>query len=233
MGGRFGKYGDNKRLKALQRGRREKSRLESIAGRTPRGQTGLPHRARDSGRPPVAAAKTYKSAVVVIPPHEIWGPIQGLRRSFDGHYRRWMPHITLVYPFRPVSEFESLTLLLAEACREMAPFEIHLANFGVFDRGRRNAVLYLIPEPVRPLKALQAAIQSVVPDCDDVARFPGGYTPHLSVGQVRGNKAQTSRAAWQTAWRPLVFTVDRACLIWRRNPPEDVFRVGPVLPLGG
>lgn len=233
MGGRFGKYGDNKRLKALQRGRREKSRLESIAGKTLYGQTGLPHRARDSSRTSVTSAKTYKSAVVVIPPHGIWDPIQGLRRSFDRHYRRWMPHITLVYPFRPVSEFESLIPQLTAACRKMAPFEIQLAHFGLFDRGRRNAILYLIPEPVRPLEALQAAIQSVVPDCDDVTRFPGGYTPHLSVGQVRGNKAQASRAAWQAAWRPLVFTVARACLIWRHNPPDDVFRVGPVLPLGG
>jgi RNA 2',3'-cyclic 3'-phosphodiesterase len=91
----------------------------------------------------------------------------------------------------------------------------------------------LIPEPTRPLKALHAAIQSVVPDCDDVGRFTGGYTPHLSVGQVRAGKAHISQAAWQATWRPLVFTVTHACLVWRNNPPDDVFRVGPVLPLGG
>lgn len=233
MGGRFGKYGDNKRLKALQRSRKEISRLERVAPRTPRSQSGLPHRTRAPGQIPAPAPKTYKSALVIIPPEETWGPIQELRRTHDRHFRRWMPHITLIYPFRPVSEFESLTPLLAEVCGKTAPFEIHLANFGHFDHGGQNAVLYLIPEPVQPLRLLQAAIQSKVPDCNDVSRFPGGYAPHLSVGQVRGNKARASSHAWQTAWRPIIFTVTHTSLIWRNNPPDDVFRVGPVLPLGG
>jgi 2'-5' RNA ligase len=234
MGGRFGKYGDHKRLKALQRGRREKSRLERAAVQTSSSRTDLPRRGGEAGPAPVPAAKTCKTALVIIPPEAIWAPIQELRRSHDRRYRRWMPHITLVFPFRPVPEFESLTPLLAEACRAAAPFEIHMAKFGRFDHGRQNTTLYLTPEPGQPLKTLQATLQSVVPDCDDVGRFPGGYTPHLSVGQVRGgNKAPASAAAWQAAWRPLSFTVSRVCLIWRNNPPDDVFRVGPVLPLGG
>ena len=81
--------------------------------------------------------------------------------------------------------------------------------------------------------SFQAAIQSIVPECDDVGRFPGCYTPHLSVGQVRGKKAHASCAALLAAWRPLSFTVTHACLIWRNNPPDDVFRIGPMLPLGG
>jgi 2'-5' RNA ligase len=218
---------------ALQRVRREKSRLERAAVRKSRGRIGPPRRGSESGFTPVTVAKTYKSAVVIIPPDAIWAPIQELRRSHDRHYRRWMPHITLVYPFRPAPDFESLSPLLAGVCRATAPFEIRLAKFGRFDRGRQNTTVYLIPEPDQPLKTLQATLQSVVPDCDDVGRFPGGYTPHLSVGQVRGNKAPASSAAWQAAWRPLSFTVTRVCLIWRNNPPDDVFRVGPVLPLGG
>jgi RNA 2',3'-cyclic 3'-phosphodiesterase len=233
MGGRFGKYGDNKRMKALQRGRLEKSRLARVAARSLGSGPGLPHQVPDPAQRSGSAAKTSKSAVVIIPPDEVWGAIQELRQLHDRHYRRWMPHITLVYPFRPVSEFEKLTPLLTAACRSAAPFEIHLAHFGLFERRRRNATLYLIPEPGHPLEVLQAAIQSIVPDCDDVRRFTGGYTPHLSIGQVRGGQAQTSRTALQAAWRPLVFTATHVSLIWRNNPPDDVFRAGPVLPLGG
>jgi RNA 2',3'-cyclic 3'-phosphodiesterase len=232
MGGRFGKYGDNKRLKALQRGRREKSRLQRVALRTRHNRTGLAHQVRDRAPAPVSAGKTYKSAMVVIPPEENWSPIQALRRSYDRHYRRWMPHITLAYPFRPVSEFETRTPLLVGACRAVAPFEIRLARLGLFEH-RRRTTLYLIPEPARPLRTLQAAIQAAVPDCDDVGRFAGGYTPHLSVGQVHASQAAELRIAWQAAWRPLTFTVTHACLIWRNNPPDDVFRIGQVLPLGG
>ena len=108
-----------------------------------------------------------------------------------------------------------------------------MARFGLFAHSRRKATLYLVPEPAYALKKLQAAIQAVVPECNDVGRFPGGYTPHLSVGQVRGSQAHASRAAWQAAWRPLTFTVTHACLIWRKNSPDDVFRTGPILPLEG
>ena len=39
--------------------------------------------------------KTHQSAVVLIPPREVWAPIQAIRREHDRHLRRWMPHVTL------------------------------------------------------------------------------------------------------------------------------------------
>ena len=43
--------------------------------------------------------KTHTTAVVLIPPEEVWEPIQALRRAHDRNFDRWMPHITLLYPF--------------------------------------------------------------------------------------------------------------------------------------
>jgi hypothetical protein len=37
----------------------------------------------------------------------------------------------------------------------------------------------------------------------------------------------------QATWQPLAFTLSHVCLIWRNDPPDDVFRIGPVLSLGG
>ena len=79
MGGRFGKYGDLKRRKALGRGRREKSKLERdnlIAQRSRSGLLPLKRRSSLS-----YAARSYKTAVVAIPPDQIWEPIQGLRKQ--------------------------------------------------------------------------------------------------------------------------------------------------------
>ncbi|MBI5480461.1 MAG: 2'-5' RNA ligase family protein [Deltaproteobacteria bacterium] len=45
--------------------------------------------------------KTHHTAVVIIPPGEIWGPIQAIRQRHDQQFHRWMPHITPLYPFRP------------------------------------------------------------------------------------------------------------------------------------
>ena len=144
MGGRFGKYGDLKRRKALQRGRREKSKLErtNLTSLRSRGCL-LPSKQRSSLP---YADKSYKTAVVAIPPDHLWGPIQGLRKQYDRNYRRWMPHITLLYPFRPVSVFEQIMPALAQACRSLEHFEVRLIRFDLFAHSRRNVTLYLVSE---------------------------------------------------------------------------------------
>ena len=230
MGGRFGKYGDLKRRKALQRGRREKAKLQRANLTSLRKRSGLlPPIQRSSS---AYAAKSYKTAVVVIPPEHLWGPIQGLRKRYDRNYRRWMPHITLLYPFLPVSAFEQVIPALARACRSLDPFGVQLNRFDFFSHSRRNVTIFLVPEPARPLRALQKALLKIMPDCNDVNRFAGGFTPHLSVGQVRSREAHALCAGWQANWRPLAFTLAHIYVIWRNDPPEDVFRIGSVLSLG-
>jgi 2'-5' RNA ligase len=231
MGGRFGKYGDVKRRKALQRGRREKSKLKRANLIALRSLNGLPPPKKRSSSS--RTTKSYKTAVVIIPPHHLWGSIQRLRKQYDRNYRRWMPHITLLYPFRPISAFGQVLPVLDQACRSLKPFEVQLIRFDFFAHPRRNATLYLVPEPARPLKILQKALLEFVPDCDDATRFAGGFTPHLSIGQTRSQKAHTLCAGWQASWQDLTFTVSQVHLIWRNDPPDDVFRIGPVLYLGG
>ncbi len=231
MGGRFGKYGDLKRRKALQRGQREKSKLERAKLNSLRCRGDLLPPKKRSALPD--AAKSYKTAVVVIPPDHLWGPIQGLRKQYDRNHRRWMPHITLLYPFRPVSAFEQVIPALSQACHSLEPFEVQLDRFDIFGHSRRNATIFLVPEPARPLKALQKALLKIVPDCDDVNRFASGFTPHLSVGQSHSQKAHALCAGWQASWKPLAFTLAHVYVIWRNDPPDDVFRMGSVLSLGG
>jgi len=231
MGGRFGKYGDLKRRKALQRGRREKSKLERADLIALRSRSGLlPPKQRSSLS---YAAKSYKTAVVAIPPDYLWEPIQGLRKQYDRHYRRWMPHITLIYPFLPVSDFGQVTPLLAQVCHSLEPFEVQLTRFDLFVHSRQNATLYLVPEPARAIKVLQKKLLDLVPQYDDVSRLAGGFTPHLCVGQTRSQEAHALCAGWQAAWQPLAFTLAHLYLIWRNDPPDDIFRMGPVLSLGG
>jgi 2'-5' RNA ligase len=231
MGGRFGKYGDIKRRKALQRGRREKSKMERARLTTGRSRKGLPPHRQSAA--PRNTARSYKTAVVAIPPHQLWEPIQRLRKRHDRHYRRWMPHITLLYPFRPVTAFAQVAPLLTQACRSLEPFEITLSRFDLLIHTRRKATLCLIPEPAAALKELQNALLERVPDCDDASRFAGGFRPHLSVGQIHSRKARALLTKLQAAWQPLAFTLSHAYLIWRNDPPDDVFRKGPVLSLGG
>ena len=168
--------------------------------------------------------KTPHSALVLIPPRELWDPIQAIRRVHDAHFHRWMPHVTLLFPFLPAEQFAEAEPDLETACRGVAPFRVTLARFDYFP-GPRTA--WLAPEPAEGVKALQAALQARFPECDEVARFSGGYRPHLSVGQ--GTPELPARL--QAAWTPLDFEAVEAALI-RRDGPDDPFRVHRVFSLG-
>ena len=41
----------------------------------------------------------HTSAVVLVPPRDLWAPIQAIRATNDKSYLRWMPHVNLLYPF--------------------------------------------------------------------------------------------------------------------------------------
>ena len=180
------------------------------------------------------SAKTICAAAVIIPPQEAWRPIQAIRARYDRNFARWMPHITLAYPFRPKEEFETLAPQFEKACAQVKPFEIELAEFRHFDHGRDSFTLWLAVNPTEPVTALQAALMPVTPDCNDVALFATGFTPHLSVGQARGEPNMTKlRETLQSNWKPLRFQVPEFCLIWRgETRPDDTFRVGCKVPLG-
>ena len=62
-----------------------------------------------------APSKTHKTAIVLTPPDDVWGPIQQIRKVHDRKIRRWMPHITMIYPFCPEAEFARITEEVAAA----------------------------------------------------------------------------------------------------------------------
>lgn len=174
---------------------------------------------------------THTTALVLIPPCSIWPPIQAIRREHDRHLRRWMPHITLLYPFRPLAQFADLVLPLVEACQMVEPFAVTLAEFRHFDHGSNSHTLWLAPEPKQTLIDLQTALWRAVPDYDETRRFSGGFTPHLSVGQWQG-EVQKMLQSLQSGWTPLHFQAVEVSLIWRDDPPDDVFRVWRSIRLG-
>lgn len=171
--------------------------------------------------------KTYKTAVVIIPPEEVWAPIQIIREEYDRAFIRWMPHITLLYPFRPRVEFEAAATDLARVCHRINRLELRLATFDFFQHRRESYTLWLAPEPKDALIQLQKALWGAFPDCDETNRFAGGFIPHLSVGQVRGNEEMRRLiTALDRTWRPIAFQAKEVTLIWRNDAPDDVFRVG-------
>jgi 2'-5' RNA ligase len=160
--------------------------------------------------------KSHRTALVVVPPEDVWEPIQAIRRNHDRQVHRWMPHVTLVYPFLPPSHFERLAPALADACSGIEPFDVSLASFRFFTHGRRSFTIWLAPEPPSPFGRLQSALERVVPECSDQLHHAGGFTPHLSVGQVHDRTTLDHLINELGAtWQPLRFTVTSVALISR------------------
>lgn len=167
---------------------------------------------------------------MVIPPREVWEPIQAIRRQHDRHIERWMPHINLLYPFCPRDAFEEVIPGLAAACRQITAFEVTLTTFRYFTHGAKRATVWLDPEPRESLVHLQRTLQYAFPDYHEQSRFGGGFTPHLSVGQVASRRAlQALLVTLQTNWEPVKFHLKAVALI--RRTADGPFQIECEIPL--
>ena len=119
--------------------------------------------------------KVHTTAVVLIPPKKIWGTIQAIRKKYDRHFHRWMPHITLLYPFRPISEFNKLEPIFSTTCNKIDVFEIAFNIINYFNHGKQKYTLWLAPKPEDLVESLQHKLLEIVPDCNDVNLYKKGF----------------------------------------------------------
>jgi 2'-5' RNA ligase len=177
-------------------------------------------------------ATTHQTALVLIPPPEVWDPIQAIRRAHDRQFRRWMPHVTILYPFVTRDLLDRALPAASEALSGLVPFAVTLARFDVFRHRGGTTTLWLAPEPKGALVALHAALLRRFPECPATSRFSGGFTPHLSVGQTRDEEHLRGLRAGLEGWTPLAFVARNLTIIVREPPPDDVFRTFSEVPFG-
>jgi len=178
--------------------------------------------------------KVFTSAVVIIPPEDKWGPIQDIRNLYDRQINRWMPHITLLYPFRPNSEFDALEEEFSKICQEINSFEISLKRLRSFNHGHQNFTIWLVPEPSISIVNLQSKILKLVPDCNEVTLYRRGFTPHLSVGQIKGKGYLYDLInTLQNSWSDLKFEVNSIYFISREKDKLAKFQIQKQINLHG
>ena len=174
-------------------------------------------------------SKTHTTAVVLIPPETVQPPIQAIRQIHDRNFERWMPHITLLYPFAARPDFAQITPALAKAAQQMTPFSVELTRFDAF-RHRKSCTMFLIPEPEAEIVRLHSVLLQHLPDYDDTARFTGGFHPHLSVGQFQHRSLQAEQHRLQTEWQPIRYETTNLSLIYRSPETDDRFVVAEQFP---
>ena len=174
-------------------------------------------------------SKTHTTAVVLIPPETVQPPIQAIRRIHDRNFERWMPHITLLYPFAARRDFAEITLALAKAAQQVPPFSVELTRFDTF-RHRRSCTMFLVPEPEDEIVRLHSVLLRHLPDYDDTAQFAGGFHPHLSIGQFQHRSLHTEQQHLQTEWQPIHCEIATLSLIYRSPETDNRFVVAEQFP---
>ena len=169
-------------------------------------------------------SKTHTTAIVLIPPASAQPPIQAIRSVHDRNFVRWMPHITLLYPFAERSDFASVIPALANAAQQVSPFSVELARFDAF-RHRKSCTMFLVPEPEDKIVRFHNTLMHYLPDYDDTARFAGGFHPHLSVGQFQHRSLQTEQQRLQSEWQSIHCEMEAISLIYRSPETDDRFVV--------
>ena len=173
--------------------------------------------------------KTHTTAVVLIPPETVQPPIQAIRRIHDRNFKRWMPHITLLYPFAERRDFAEITPALTKAAQQVSPFSIALTRFDAF-KHRKSCTMFLVPEPENEIVQLHSVLLQHLPDYDDTARFGGGFHPHLSVGQFQHRSLHTEQQQLQKEWQPIECKLAHLSLIYRSPETDDRFVVAEQFP---
>jgi 2'-5' RNA ligase len=171
-------------------------------------------------------SKEYISAVVIIPPEEKWPTIQEIREKYDYQINRWMPHITLIHPFRPENEYNILEKSFSDECKSIEPFKIQLKEFKYFNHGKQQYTLWLNPEPFDLIVKLQTNILRIVPDCNEVNKYKYGFRPHLSVGQIQGtNNLLEIMKNLQNNWNEIQFLLNEIFFISREKSKTSKFKI--------
>lgn len=176
-------------------------------------------------------SKTVTSACVIIPPKEIWEPIQHVRRKYDNKVHRWMPHINLFYPFTPREQYATIFRDFKNKCETIPAFPISLLKFKYFRHQYQSYTIWLDPEPNESIIHLQRELLKLIPQYNDVNQFSGGYQPHLSVGQFTTYKIHEFIAQLQKDWNKLQFFVDRIYFINREHTKDSVFQIKKTIKL--
>lgn len=167
----------------------------------------------------LGAQPVHTSAVVLIPPQQLWQQIDDIRKRFDKSYGRWMPHINLIYGFLPEEHFPEAAAAMESVVRKHGPIEIHLEQLSLFEHSNSASLVILPRYSPDGIGALQQELQGLFPACLEQSRHGTGFQSHLTLGKFEGDSWAEDARRWKAelseSWKPISFIASEVCLLAR------------------
>lgn len=162
--------------------------------------------------------------VVLIPQAE---PLVAAHRQLgDASIGAPIPaHVTVLFPFRSVIDDDDVAVIGEHASKTPA-FEVTFARSGRFP----GEVVFLVPEPAQPFRALTMALVGAFPDCPPYNGAHDDVVPHLTVADGLDHATATSLEADLVAAPPIVAPVTHLTLM--HHDGESAWRASHAWPLG-
>ncbi|KAK0108828.1 hypothetical protein ONS96_002670 [Cadophora gregata f. sp. sojae] len=144
--------------------------------------TSHPHRQK------FTLTSTTTALALLLPPN-LSPELTTLRTLHDRTSQTWPSHLTILYPFLPLSSLPSAMPLLQSALSSLPyhKLKVVLDEVGVF-KHRKNATVYLRPgeggESEGTLKELRGCVEGLFGLREGEGTREGVWRPHLGVGQA-------------------------------------------------
>jgi RNA 2',3'-cyclic 3'-phosphodiesterase len=167
---------------------------------------------------------THQTAMCLLPPEKYWQEIQSIRSIHDKAYRRWMPHINLIYPFFPEADFDQIRERLEVIFQNMSPFviEFDASSVNYFKQKGQECTFHLRPKETQRIAELHDILMNELFK-DKMNSTP--FEAHLTLGQTTKSRISDIMIEMKAKWSPIKFTIDRISMISRGNDPNDQFTV--------
>jgi 2'-5' RNA ligase len=169
----------------------------------------------------------------IIPPRDVWGPIQSLRTAFIPD-ARCGPHFSFLDPFVTLKHFPDAAKLLTEELSTFKPFKVYLNKLNYFIHSQTISLfLEPITEPPNAIEDLLERCLKIFPQCNDTVlrSKTGKYQPHMTIAKFTSEEQlHTEMAKLRENWNPISFEVKELYFLHRYE--GNPFEVRHVIPLG-
>ena len=128
-----------------------------------------------------------QTALALIAPLHLQPEINSIRKIHDKAFKKWEPHINILYPFVDPSHLTDAVISLRKCLQDekVENIQVTLDGVGTFTH-RRNATVFLKPNPeseARLCRLREILVRALGCNEGD-GTHDGTFRPHLTMGQA-------------------------------------------------